>query len=103
MSSGGQRYLLTTQPGWEIAVIAELRASGVPGRFPVYHRGSSVVVPELRGRRAAELNGLATPATVYRVLLDARAAGRGDVLSAVQGALRSVAIKGIDPLSVARQ
>ena len=74
-------------------MIAELRATGVPGRFPVCHRGSSVVVPELRGRRAAELNGLATPATVYRLLSDAQAAGRGDALSAVLGALRSAAIK----------
>ena len=86
-------FLLTTQPGWDVAVIAELRARGVPGHYPVYHRGSSVVVPELRRRAPAVLNDLATPATVYRILLDARAAGGGDVLSTVLRALRSTAIK----------
>ena len=74
-------------------MIAELRSRGVPGHYPVYHRGSSVVVPELRRRAPAVLNDLATPASVYRVLLDARSAGRGDVLSTVLRALRSTAIK----------
>ncbi len=70
-------------------MIAELRASGVPGHFPTWHRGSSVVVPESDHDSAHAVHDLATPATVYRVLLDARATGRGDVLSTVLGALRS--------------
>ena len=81
--------MLTTQPGWEIAVIAELRAAGVPGRFATWHRGSSVVVPETDHGRARAVHALATPATVYRVLLEVRARTGGDVLSAVLGALRS--------------
>lgn len=72
MPAGGRRLLLTTQPGWEIAVIAELRASGVAGHFPVWHRGSSVVVPEADENRAQAVRDLATPATVYRVLLEVR-------------------------------
>ena len=80
---------MTTQPSWEIAVIAELRAAGVPGRFATWHRGSSVVVPETDHGYARAVHGLATPATVYRVLLEAHAGTGGDVLSAVLGALRS--------------
>ncbi len=89
MPAGGRRLLLTTQPGWEIAVIAELRASGVAGHFPVWHRGSSVVVPEADENSAQAVRDLATPATVYRVLLEVRTDGGGDVLTAVLGALRS--------------
>jgi len=79
---------LTTQPGWETAVIAELRAAGVPGHFPVWHRGSSVVVPVAEHGRAEAVLDLATPATMYRVLLEASAGSRGDVLSSVLAALR---------------
>jgi len=87
--AGTRRYLMTTQPGWERAVIDEMRAAGVAGEFPVRHRGSSVVVPETAPRSAAAVHDLATPATVYRVLLEAHADTGGDVLSAVLGALRS--------------
>ena len=80
---------MTTQPSWEIAVIAELRAAGVPGRFATWHRGSSVVVPEADHGHTRAVHGLATPATVYRVLLEAHADTGGDVLSAVLGALRA--------------
>ena len=82
--------LLTTQPGWDVATVAELRALGVPGRFPVYHRGSSVLAPELRRTSPA---GLYTPACVYRILLDTGAAASGDALPALLGALRSAAVK----------
>ena len=84
------RVLLVTQPGWDIAVIAELRAQGVPGRFPVRHRGSSVLVPDLRRTGPAALS---TPASVYRILLDGAAAPGGDAIAALLGALRSVAVK----------
>ena len=84
-----RRYLMTTQPGWERAVIYEMRAAGVAGQFPVWHRGSSVVVPETDHGHARAVHGLATPATVYRVLLEAHADTDGDVLSAVLGALRA--------------
>jgi hypothetical protein len=88
--AGTRRWLLTTQPGWEIAVIAEMRAGGVPGRFATWHRGSSVVVPETVLGRGRAVHDLATPATVYQILLEVRADAGGDVLSAVLGALRSV-------------
>ena len=84
------RLLLTTQPGWDIATIAELRSVGVAGRFPVYHRGSSVLVPDLRRTRP---DNVSTPAAVYRLLLDSGAAGRGDVVSALLDALRSADVK----------
>ena len=73
-----------------MATIAELRAAGVPGHFPVYHRGSSVVVPQLRPSSPTDL---ATPATVYRVLVATGTVGRKDALSALLDALRSAAIK----------
>jgi hypothetical protein len=82
--------LLVTQPGWDVTVIAELRAQGVPGRFPVRHRGSSVLVPDLRRTGPAALS---TPASVYRVLLDGAATPGGDAIAALLGALRSVAVK----------
>ena len=89
MPPGLRRILLTTQPGWEIAVIAELRAAGVPGHFPAWHRGSSVVMPDADETSAQAVHDLLTPATVYRVLLEARADGGGDVLSSVLATLRS--------------
>ena len=70
-------------------MIGELRAAGVAGQFPVWHRGSSVVVPEAEPGSAEAVHGLATPATVYRILLEARADGSGDVLTAVLAALRA--------------
>lgn len=70
-------------------MVAELRALGVPGHFPAWHRGSSVVVPDAGHGNAEAVRGLATPATVYRILLEARADGRGDVLSSVLAALRA--------------
>ncbi|MDE0217893.1 MAG: hypothetical protein OXJ90_01385 [Spirochaetaceae bacterium] len=60
---------------------------GVAGQFPVWHRGSSVVVPQAEPARAEAMHDLATPATAYRILLEARAAGSGDVLSSMLGAL----------------
>lgn len=89
MPAGRRRWLLTTQPGWEIAVIAELHAAGVPGHFPAWHRGSSVVVADADHESAQAVHDLATPATVYRILLEARSGAQGDVLSALRGALRA--------------
>ena len=90
MAAAPPSFLLSTQPGWDIATIAELRALGVPGRFPVYHRGSSVLVPALRRTSPSDLT---TPASVYRVLLDAAAVGRKDALSVLLGALQSTALQ----------
>ena len=70
-------------------MIAELRASGVAGHLPAWHRGSSVVVPEAAAGSTRGVHDLATPATAYRVLLEAHTGARGDVLSAVLGAIRA--------------
>ena len=102
-------------------MIAELRATAVPGPFPVWHRGSSVVVPEAEHGSAAPLHDLATPATAYRILLEAgrtlrdredddnrwpsiarrpafsdqaRADRSGDVLASVLAALRAASRSG---------
>ena len=61
----------------------------MPGRFPAWHRGSSVVVPEAATGSAPAVHNLATPATVYRVLVEARSGAQGDVLSALRGAIRA--------------
>ena len=84
------RVLLTTQPGWDVAVTAELRTLGVPGRFPVRHRGSSVLVPDLRRTSPAALS---TPAVAFRILLDATAARGADAGSKLLGALRTAPLK----------
>ena len=84
------RVLLTTQPGWDVAVTAELRALGVPGRFPVRHRGSSVLVPDLRRTSPVALS---TPAVAFRILLGAVAARGADAVSTLLGALRTAALR----------
>lgn len=75
-------------------MIAELRAAGVPGQFPVWHRGSSVVVRETGHGSAEAVHGLATPATVHRILMEAHADSRGDVLDSVLAALRAASRSG---------
>jgi hypothetical protein len=84
------KILLTTQPGWAFATIEELRGLGVPGRFPRYHRDSSLLVPDLED---TEPGRLITPAIVCGIVHDASSTGRDDAVSELTKGLKPKAFK----------
>ncbi len=70
--------LLTTQPGWAFAIVAELRRRGLHLRSEIWHRDSTLVI-------AAESlpRQLRTPADACGVLASVRARGEPDATSAL--------------------
>ncbi|HET7767142.1 MAG TPA: hypothetical protein VFN74_00105 [Chloroflexota bacterium] len=75
--------LLTTQPGWAFATLAELRGRGVGERVELHHRDSTLVLPA----GALPREGLVTPAETCGVVAEGYARGGWDATRALVDAL----------------
>ena len=82
--------LLTTQPGWAFATLAELRAIGVGEYVEFQHRDSSVVVAD-----ASDIDPdvMDTPAEVYGQVLAAPASGKTDATERLVRSMRPPVVK----------
>jgi predicted RNA methylase len=84
---------LTTQPGWAFATLAEVRARGLPGHVPFWHRDSSLVVSAVDTRLSDESDDLATPAGVYGLVVGAAGTPREDATRRLRRRLEPEAVK----------
>ena len=75
--------LLTTQPGWAFATLAELRARGVEERVEFYHRDSTLVLPA----EALPRQALVTVAETCGLLAEGYPRGGWDATRALVDAL----------------
>ena len=84
------KLLLTTQPGWAFATLAELRSRGVTGYIPFYHRDSSIIAP---GSDSLLSNRLMTPADVFVCLLQTEATASRDAVQVLSQSLNHSTLK----------
>lgn len=82
--------LLTTQPGWAFATLAELRAVEFSEYVEFHHRDSTIVVED-----SSDLDhrALDTPAEVYGRVLATSATGKGDATEQLVRSMRQPVVK----------
>ena len=85
-----EELFITTQPGWAFATLAELRARGIAGHVPFYHRDSSLILP---GSPEALSRKLVTPAEVFGCLLRVDATATEDATAVLVKRLRPASLK----------
>ena len=83
------KLILTTQPGWAFATLAELRSLGIGEYVELHHRDSTLVVSDTPVLRS----GLTTPAEVFGAIATAGASRRHDATETLSAGLRVAAVK----------
>ena len=81
--------LVTTQPGWTFATLAELRSRGERSYMPSFHRDSSLVI----GGDSPGSKDLLTPASVFGSLLLTEATATDDSTTVLRRRLSPVSLK----------
>jgi predicted RNA methylase len=84
-----RKLVLTTQPGWAFATLAELRSLGVTEQVEFHHRDSTLVVsdrPDLR-------SGMTTVADVFGAIAASEGSTGVDATESLRNGLRAAAIK----------
>ena len=86
MNRSDTQLVLTTQPGWAFATLAEVRSLGVKSYLTFHHRDSSVLVgnePSLIAER------LISPAAVFGCLMHVEARPGEEAIQSLVGGFRS--------------